>query len=753
MTSARALVALLVVAFLAACSNPEKEKVEHVRKGDQYVADKKDDFAVIEYASAIKIDPKYGDAHWKLAQTYERINNLSGAFPEYVRAADALPGNRDAQIKATEVLFVGGQLEDAKARAMALVAKNPKDVEARLLQANAMAALRDTDGALSQVEEALKVSPEHGGAFVTLAAIRAQRGQLKEAEAAYRRAITLAPKAAGNRLALANFLLTARRAPEAESVLSDTLALEPQNLVANRMLAGLYLSTRRNKDAEVPLKIVARVSKDPAASFQLADYYANEGRTKDATDLLTELASKQATSAEAETRLAALEHSMNKVSEAHKRLDVLLSRVPSYAPALVMRARWLTTENKLDEALESAKAAVAANPQSSAAYATLAEVQNRRGQATDAVKWYTEVLRLDPNALGARAALSRLNLAAGQLEAAVRYGDEARRSEPQSIAARVALSRSLLATGNVARAEKEIADLVKGAPSVPAVHTLQGLLEGAKRNDPAARRAFEHALQLSPGFVEALSGLTALDLRANVPLRALARLEPEIAKQATNTALLALAARAYNAAGNQEKAEQTLRRAVSADPQFRVGYTMLAQLYIQQRRLDQARAEFEGMAKRDPAAVDVRTMVGVLFEAQGKRDEAKKWYEGTVSASDNAPIAANNLAYIYAEQSTNLDMALQLATSAKPKLPNDPDVDDTIGWVYYKKDLASLAVGPLEESLKRRPDNAEVLYHLGLTHAKLGNKDKARAALQRALVLDPSVGGGEAQRALAALSQ
>ena len=51
---------------------------------------------------------------------------------------------------------------------------------------------------------------------------------------------------------------------------------------------------------------------------------------------------------------------------------------------------------------------------------------------------------------------------------------------------------------------------------------------------------------------------------------------------------------------------------------------MLAQLYVEQRRIDEARAEFEGIVKRDPSAVGARTMVGMLLEAQGKSDEARK---------------------------------------------------------------------------------------------------------------------------------
>ena len=125
--------ALFLALFtLSACNNPEAEKLKHVQRGDEYAKEKKDEFAVVEYASAVKIDPKFGDARLKLAETFERLGNIQAAFPEFVRAADALPDNRDAQLKATQVLLMGGRFDDAKARAEALLKKNAKDVDAMM---------------------------------------------------------------------------------------------------------------------------------------------------------------------------------------------------------------------------------------------------------------------------------------------------------------------------------------------------------------------------------------------------------------------------------------------------------------------------------------------------------------------------------------------------------------------------------------------------------------------------------------------
>ena len=94
-------------------------------------------------------------------------------------------------------------------------------------------------------------------------------------------------------------------------------------------------------------------------------------------------------------------------------------------------------------------------------------------------------------------------------------------------------------------------------------------------------------------------------------------------------------------------------------------------------------------------------MIGILLEAQNKRDEARKRYEQVMAIDPHAPVAANNLAWIYAETGGNLDLALQLAQIAKTELPETPEVDDTLGWVYYKKGLPTQAVASFRASAEK----------------------------------------------------
>jgi tetratricopeptide (TPR) repeat protein len=747
-------IVLLIAALAAACSNPEMQKRRHLERGNSYAAQKRDEFAVIEYASAVRLDPKFGDARLKLAETYERMGNLRAAFPEFIRAADALPDNRDLQLKVTEILLVAGRFDDAKARVGTLLNRDPKDVDALILHASAIAALKDPQGAIDEIEEALKIQPQDSRALINLGTVRMRTGDAREAEAAFRSAISFDRSSVNAHLAYANFLWSSGRQPEAEQELKQALALKPKDVLANRMLASLYLSTNRAADAEQPLKVVAESSTLPAARFQLAQYYVTVKRVQDATKLLTALSDDPGTFADAEGMLASIEYDAGHHDEAHSRLDKLIARTPKDSRPLVMKARWLATEKKLDDALTKAEAAIAADSQSAPAYYMLGMVRDLRHEAPDAIKAYTEALRLNPRILAAQVELSRLSLATGNRDAALRYAEQAKQTEPTNAAAHIALARSLLAKNDVGRAESEINALLRSLPNVADVHVLNGSLQMQRKNNVAARASFVRALELMPGSLDAIAGLTQLDLQEKKIDSALSRIDAQVAKEPDRAELLALAAQVFMQVQQDDRAERVLRHAVVVDPRFSTAYALLAQLYVKEKKLDAARAEFEGMVKRNPGEVGARTMVGLILETQGKREEAKRWYEATVAEVSNAPIVANNLAFIYAEEGTNLDVALQLASSAKQQMPDSPVVDDTLGWVYYKKDLVALAVHPLEESLKRRPDNPSVLYHLGLTYAKSGDKSKARGALEQAMKLNPRLNDvAGVRQTLASVSQ
>jgi Tfp pilus assembly protein PilF len=318
--------------------------------------------------------------------------------------------------------------------------------------------------------------------------------------------------------------------------------------------------------------------------------------------------------------------------------------------------------------------------------------------------------------------------------------------------ARLLLARALIAERQLERAEAEMKWLLDRYPQVAAVHSQHGLLLLAKNDRAGARAAFTQALQLDPNSREGLGGLVTVDMAEGKQADARRRVERRLAVAPDDVDALLLAARVYMAEREAERAEATLRRAIQLDPARIQAYGLLGGLYLSQRRLDQARAEFEAIAARQPHNVAAQTMTAMILQAQGKLEEARQRYERIVEAEPRAAVASNNLAWMYAEKDTNLDLALQLAQAAKAELPDVPEVNDTLGFVYLKKNLHSLAVAPLRLAVERDPQNPLYRFRLGLAYAGSGNKDAARRELQRALEMKPDFpGADEARRVLQSL--
>src|SRR5262249_7395129 len=190
------------------------------------------------------------------------------------------------------------------------------------------------------------------------------------------------------------------------------------------------------------------------------------------------------------------------------------------------------------------------------------------------------------------------------------------------------------------------------------------------------------------------------------------------------------------------EAEKDLKRLIALDSTSLEPYSLLGRLYAQQRKLPEALVEFESVAERDPTSVSALTAAAMIYQLQDKGEEAKKRYQRAIEINPNAAYAANNLAYMYAQSGANLDVALQLAQTAKARIPNHPDINDTLGWIYALKGLPSLAIPPLVASTQANPTSATYAYHLGVAYSKAGEKAKARAELERAVKL-----GGDSREA------
>ena len=135
-----AICLLTATIVLPACSkDPQVAKMEYLRSGDEYAAQKKYPEAIVQYRNALNQDPNFGEAKAKLAQAYLDNGEMANAFREFIRAADLLPNDPQAQLRAGELLLAAQQFDDARTRAEKALAIDGSLIEAQILRANALA--------------------------------------------------------------------------------------------------------------------------------------------------------------------------------------------------------------------------------------------------------------------------------------------------------------------------------------------------------------------------------------------------------------------------------------------------------------------------------------------------------------------------------------------------------------------------------------------------------------------------------------
>jgi tetratricopeptide (TPR) repeat protein len=311
-----------------------------------------------------------------------------------------------------------------------------------------------------------------------------------------------------------------------------------------------------------------------------------------------------------------------------------------------------------------------------------------------------------------------------------------------------------VAKGDLRQAETQIQVLLTQYPDNLSVLTQAGIITGLKGDRARATRLFTNALGLHEGNMEAFAALISLDLSHKDPATAIARIEARLKRTPNSAGTLLLAARAYESAGNLKKSEHALRRTIEIDASNLQAYAMLAQQYSSQKRLDGALKELEELSKRGPSSIQAHTLAAMLLEMQNKANEARKHYELALTIDPAAAVAANKLAWMYAETGGNLDTALQLARTATRSLSESAPIQDTLGWVYYKKGLAALAIPLFQRSVDQDPTNPVYAFHLGLAHAKAGDSLQARQALRQALALAQDFkGADEAKQLLVSLER
>jgi len=203
---------LLLAAVFGGCSgNPNVRKQKFYAQAVVDFDRAKYPEAVISLRRALQVDPRFVEAHYKLAQCHERQGSWAAAFQELQRTIDLQPDDWRAQVELGQILLAAGKSADAKDRAMLVLQSAPKNIDARLLLSNADALLGNSNDALGEARDAVTMAPDRLAVYINLAVIEERAGAIEGAEAHLQKAESLDPSSMEPTMALGNLYQRQKR--------------------------------------------------------------------------------------------------------------------------------------------------------------------------------------------------------------------------------------------------------------------------------------------------------------------------------------------------------------------------------------------------------------------------------------------------------------------------------------------------------------------------------------------------------------
>ncbi len=185
-----------------------------------------------------------------------------------------------------------------------------------------------------------------------------------------------------------------------------------------------------------------------------------------------------------------------------------------------------------------------------------------------------------------------------------------------------------------------------------------------------------------------------------------------------------------------EEAVELLEKAVgneaSRSPDL---YILLAALYHLQNKTELGQTTFDRAIIAFPENDELLYEYGLFLDNTGRQDQAISVMQELIKRQPAHGEALNYVGYSWADESINLDKALEYIQRAVKLKPNNSYIFDSLGWVYYRLSRLEEAREALERAVELSGDDSDpgIFDHLGDVYLELGRKDDAIEVYRKGL--------------------
>lgn len=495
----------------------------------------------------------------------------------------------------------------------------------------------------------------------------------------------------------------------------------------------------------------ARRQKDPAL-FRRAVEVALQGRSGESALAAARAWSQAAPDDnEADRYVLQILLALNRVGETGPVLRELLQSTPATNRSDAINAIPQTFGRASDKALALAAVREGLAPflnqpaHGASAWTTLGRMELLNDRPAAAVEAARRGHAIDPaSPYPALLAIELLEQGHSEAEPLIRQQiDAARNNGPRDLGVAISYARVLLDLQRLRDARVQLERLTTRAADQPEPWLLLGSLQlqdraydaatlslqtyiGLVRDAPdeRARRGLTQAYLLMAEIAEKQQDFMA----ANAWIDRIDNPQDVIAAQQRRASVLARQ-------GRLAEARQLLRSLPERRPDdARLKLLAEAQLLRDFKAWREAYEVYTEAAQRFPDEPDLLYDQALMAERAGLPADMERLLRQLIAARPEHHHAYNALGYSLADRNERLSEAKQLIEKAVSLAPNDPYIQDSLGWVEFRLGNTDRALAILRDAYGKRPD-AEIAAHLGEVLWVKGLREEALRIWREGLLL------------------
>ena len=694
----------------------------------------------------LKDHPNHRGGLHALAQLETQDRDTEGMLDTYTRITSIYPGDLFAKYRQGSLLADKGDLGAVRASAVAMVKEYPNRAEGHRLMGLVNFREGKYEDAIVSLQKSIRIQPDLE-TFYMLGLANYQVGNLEMAVTHLQTVLDYSPEFTQARAMLGEIFLRQRRAPEALATAERLIESAPADHRGYALKADALMLRKEHTAALVEL---ARASELAPTHYglllKLALLKISQGDAAGEQDLLRAVKlSPQGVDA----RLAL--HTFYVRNRRHDAAIAVLEEGLSGGKndAVLYNALAKDALGRRDAAaceryLDQAKAA---NPEFLQTYYNAASLHLSRGKPDEALAQYDQVLAIRPDDVRALIGSSSvLEMQGNNGEARERL---ARARATGDLGSALILAAFLQKHGQSDEALAILDEESHSRPGNLAVTEAKARLHLSSKEIDRAMVYFGQLETANPwgGTLErtrAWMSVGELD-KAEESARRLIQLEPKRAASYTPLAGILEARHDLNGV------EETLAKAMAAEPGNPQIGLAVGEFHLRNRRLDKAGQAFDAVLRVEPDNANALTGQGMIHQLRDDRTKAVEYYLRAIQVKpDHAP-ALNNLAMLYADDEETRLVAVNLAMAAFTQAGNDPSVIDTLGYVLIRNKRPQDALRVLERARALAPGNPVIKYHIALAYADLDRRQEAVEMLEIVLAASEFEGRAKAEQLMRSL--